>query len=76
MWRPMEVKSHWEIKKNKKKQNVETYGPGPNHRSPHFVKPWGNPKNQNNVNVKTNGGEKPLGNPKKQKRTKCRDQWG
>ena len=33
----MGVKNHWEIQKKQKKQNVETYGPGPNHRSPHFV---------------------------------------
>ena len=37
MWTPMGVKNHWEIQKKQKKQNVETYGPGPNHRSPHLV---------------------------------------
>ena len=30
-------------------------------------KPLGNPKNQKQQNVDTNGGEKPLGNPKKTK---------
>ena len=81
MWRPMEVKNHWEIQK----KNVETNG---------GEKPLGNQKKTKNKmwrpmgvknhweikktikkqNVETNGGEKPLGNQKKQKK-KCGDLW-
>ena len=66
MWRPMGLKNHWEIQKNKKKQNVETKG---------GEKTLGNKKKQ-----KKNKMWRPMGvknhrkNQKKKKKKKRGDQ--